>query len=405
MTVNYETFEIPAENVPMLRERVEKLAKKARKLGVEEPTFIVEDCPILVASKKNTLGQTIYREYYQVTVGGPAPVIAGWTFLATIDHSQEHVVVRKVADTEELAAEYWKALPVCDHCSHKRRRKDTFLVRNIEDKTLKQVGRQCLRDFLGHDSPEELAKFFTYIREFIAACKDPDDEHVWREHGVYGVIPLDFLSQVAACIRVDGWVSRTAAKYSMTERATASMAFMFLTTSKKDLEKSGAKVPPISETDSLVAEKAIEWVKNIDAKTDYERNIKAVASNKLVTYKNSGLMASIVQAYNRFIGEETNRKTKNIINEWLGQVGERITTTVKVEMLKNLDTDEFPRTLVKLLSMEGHRITWFASSGEALDEFRRIYGEDTVTSVKLTVKKHDLFQGQKQTLVNRVVLA
>jgi hypothetical protein len=115
-------------------------------------------------------------------------------------------------------------------------------------------------------------------------------------------------------------------------------------------------------------------------------------------------MASIVQAYNRFVGEETKRKSQNITNEWLGKVGERVETTVKVEMMKDLDNTDFPRTLVKLLTMEGHRLTWFASSSEALNQFRKIYGEEATLHIKATVKKHDLFQGQKQTMVSRVAL-
>lgn len=88
--------------------------------------------------------------------------LEGWEFLGTV-HSLGEEAVLNAAPGKQIPEEYRTAKPVCDHCETARHRKDTFIV--SKDGQTRRVGRNCLRDFLGHASAEALVRYLYKFKD------------------------------------------------------------------------------------------------------------------------------------------------------------------------------------------------------------------------------------------------
>jgi hypothetical protein len=204
-------FAVPEQRLGWLREKLGKLARKAQKLGCEQPTLVVGDS-FLKESVDAETGTKTYIQYFNVVVTGPAPRINGWSFVATLDHADGEVVVRTSPEFKDGLPKHFRTADPrhCDHCQKLRMRNETFVLRNDAGE-FKRVGRQCLRDFFGHEAAASLAA----VAELLwAACETAEAADA-EGGGVGGGNYVDlneYLLFVAAAIRQEGWLSRGAAR-------------------------------------------------------------------------------------------------------------------------------------------------------------------------------------------------
>ena len=158
---------IPSENIETLKAKFEKLQRKARRIGYTG-VLRLNIGEIQEETHKNSSGYTTVSYWYPVTVEGEAPVIPGYAFIATLEHTEAGVIVRAVPGMvaeSELVAWRGNVTQECQHCGLRRNRNDTFLIREEATKTVKQIGRQCLRAYMGYESPEHLADLATILQE------------------------------------------------------------------------------------------------------------------------------------------------------------------------------------------------------------------------------------------------
>ena len=105
-----------------------------------------------------------------VHVSGDAPIVGSYEFLASIDLVDGLNIVRARPDLGDdvLDRRFFERSTECEHCNRERQRNEVFVVRHTETGEQLRVGRSCLRDFLGTDTPEKVAsifRFFAHIRE------------------------------------------------------------------------------------------------------------------------------------------------------------------------------------------------------------------------------------------------
>lgn len=81
-------------------------------------------------------------------------------------------------------------------------------------------------------------------------------------------------------------------------------------------------------------------------------------------------------------------------SDWVGQVGEKIEIEVSVDSVRSVNGYYGMTYLYKLIDSSGNDLTWFASRN-ALEGLTNI-------KIKATVKKHDQYNGRKQTVLTRV---
>jgi len=398
------TYTIPVPRFWELEEKIGKLNKRAAKLNLPTITYTVLDTENRAAGVDD-FGREMFVQWYTVEVNGVTPKFAGWTFAATLDQLDGGNSIRKVPGTPEAPEAYRTSKPTCDHCGLDRRRTATFLVYN-EQGEWKQLGRQCIADFLGGADPHSIAAALTFLLELDDFGSDGDSDGFGGGGGYVARTSIfSLLSWSAATIRQFGWMSRTEAKNDWSGRALATadrINNFFEAHTAKQREEWHIDSP--NDDDNLLAFATLQHWNADAASNDYTHNVKLVLSQGLVEPKQYGIAISAVASYNRYLGKVAERKAtesrKAVVTAHVGTVGVRqVIEDVEVIGCVAREGDYGMTTIVNFLDAEGQSLTWFAS-GDKTEEFKL---SSTIT-VLATVKKHSEYNGRKQTVLNRVTI-
>lgn len=456
-TIEEAIYSVPGRNLPTLLERIEKLNKRCRKLGITE---IAVDTAVEYtahrfkhtghggkrwvkpgelekareeAAKAREWNQVHYREtgvvmdWHTVRVQGTAPKYAGWKFIATLeplptdDGTTLNLVMTVPGETCPTTYMRPEAVGVCDHCKAKRRRKQTFVVRHDDGRTL-AVGRNCIKDFLGHADPQRLATWAEILMELGRLGGESEDLE-WSHGGSYGEPTYDaeyYLGWVAGVMRCYGWTSKTVAmQEDNTLQSTASRVDFILNPPsftgkyaaerRAEWEAERAKCTP-TEEDKAKAAAALEWAKGLDLDAlmeqdgeSYLANVAAVARASKVTRRTAGLVASIVQAADRAAGKAAQRAARAArpASLHMGELKARGTYRVRVDKI-------IPRESVYGVTLITRLAAWDDARGDYLNDMVWFCTgelgmvEGNAYEVKATVKAHEEYNGRPQTVVNRV---
>ena len=393
-----KTFLVPVENMGKLTVRFEKLSRQVVRLvkkGYQAAPVSFEVLEVVKVPRPDGAPDLICN---RVSIMGETPRIAGWTFLATLQHLEGGTILRSVptASEEQVAklSTYRDVDSSCDHCHTNRLRVDTFVVVSDAGET-KQVGRQCLRDFLGGVSPEEVAAYAQILVEAVSAAEDC--ERGGGEGDTCAVSLEQYLPFVASAVRTGGWFSRTAARDMPGRLATADVAWTFGVFPSKDIKRGDLIVP--SSEDQSKAKVALEYVSEaLEGRSDgdlsdYEHNLRVMIRTGWTDLRGAGIAASLLSCYDRMVGKVAEKRAM-AASQHVGEVGKR-QVFASLTVLKVVDIDgEFGTTHLHIFRDEaGNLLKWFASN-ERLQTGNQY-------NVKGTVKKHDEYQGTKQTMLTR----
>ncbi len=271
-------FLIPAGNLKKFEDSCAKLSRKSVKVGGEEFSPIVIGYQGEGSSMK-----------YEVYVDVDTLEIGGWMFVAKLDHSQETgTIIRALPNTGITMPDVYRHSKAdCDHCNQNRRRRDTFIVMNIETGEFKQVGSTCLEMFFDKN-PQDIAKraeLYSYIKDAADALEhEPTGmtDHRW--------VPMEaFLNHVAMTVRKHGWVSGKYA-YENNVISTKTASFHSYMSNEQDL----------FGDDVELATDALKWARSFEHKdslSDYEHNVLTIANSPFIQANQLGIAASIVGVY------------------------------------------------------------------------------------------------------------
>jgi hypothetical protein len=395
------TFSIPEENLPQLQEILAKLNKRAAKLKVEP--IVIEFLGTHIKRRDLGNGNSYDVLYHDIAIEGVTPKLAGWSFVATLNHivgdDGETLTLIKAIPDVEIPATFRDAEPVCNHCGFKRKRIDTFILRN-EDGTFKQVGRNCLVDFLGGADPKVVAAQLEMLIDLVSAINEFDDRY-----DMGGTFSRDrsfnlreYLLYVASSIRAYGWVSRkTAREVGGEASSTTAFDIWFAKDGAKQAKFKRDGAYP-TDVDAKMVDDAMSWAETTlhsqdsGALNDYQYNLKVATSSSRIDFRFTGIVASLIYAYTIDLGRREERA--NLMgSKFVGEVGKRQVFAVKVINARPYVSDFGSGTIVKATTADGDVIMWFGSGQYAL-------GADLI--VKGTVKKHNDYKGVKETQLNRV---
>lgn len=329
-------------------------------------------------------------------ITGDTPKYNGWTFVAALQHLDGENIVRALPG-QSLPETYRTRGPVCDHCKQVRRRNDTYVVRHEDGRTM-QVGSTCIADFLGSDQAGKIADAASLLAE-ARGLAEGGCEGMGSPNG--DRLMSDYLPFVAWDVRTNGWMSRTAAR-ERGGQATADHAWALLTDAKA---RSKANAEP-TDDDKALALAAEEWAETLSDATvnaergDYLHNVRAVARTGLTTYRTAGIAASMITAYQRAIGaarQKAARAAAPKSDTYVGSVKERLSLDVTLDFVTGFETDYGYKCVLKFKTAEGATLTWKTASDAGISR------DDVGKAYKLTgtVSKHELYKGEKQTIVLR----
>lgn len=282
--------------VPEFRQKLAKLAGKARKLGVELPavTLIREEVLDVLNEDNEPTGEVAHFHVYS----GERRLIRlpGWSLAATIQHTSEGNILRAVPDLV-LPPSYRTDDPTCDHCGVSRRRYETFALIH-EDGRFARVGRNCLADFLGRHSADTILALAGIASSEEAIFNEYEEEgYGFGGGGMKRWKPLDIAAFTVATIATHGWMSRGAARDRENATATADVVYNHLCPPPKFKRT----VPSPTEEQVEEARAALAWAQSIDAESasDYLWNCRVLAGLGSWTPAELGVGCSIVAAYQR----------------------------------------------------------------------------------------------------------
>ena len=390
-------YMIPAHNLGYLKEKLDRLNVKALKLNL--PMITMKE--VAVHKREDSDNPLIVRIYHEVEVKGLEPKIAGWQFLATIQHTPEGNIVRAIpsAEGEEIDTRPYRMVEAtCEHCRLERNRKDTYLLSN--GSLLKQVGRSCMRDFLGHGSPEAIAsalEVWDALRRLFSDCEDEDLDGGCPDERFYAL--EHYMSYVAEAVKRIGWVSaRDADEFRISTRMTVDCNFADIRSNDSKIR--AAAFHPCDESKEL-AKAAIAWCRETFGKrdphelNDYEFNLKTAIATDELLIRNCGIAASLIAVYKRHL-EDVAKASAGGSNEWLGAEKAKLegieTTLISVKAFPSYMGDT--RYLHTFKDSLGNTIIWWT----ATDPWQE-GGKYTIAG---TVKKLSEYRGTKQTELTRV---
>ena len=427
--VGGSVFRVVDAKLDDLTDRIAKLNKKAVKLGTEPISLIVSDehaqevikearpaMDAVEASLEAIEGTRNYVErvvdYTFVIVNGETPMIAGWVFVATLDHEADEgadqgvgirrapvgVFLRSRIGEEAAAAvegadltAYRHAGNDCEHCGFNRRRKQTYVLYEIETGELRQIGSTCLTDYTGAgNNPERIARWAEWLEGLYRDLRGggEDDDGYGSGGGRIAVRTVDYLANVAAMIRERGWRSRWSRNaYGDSERnydATADVAMGNIN------ERVAKNRVPVTDEDYSEAQAALDWVRDDlgdqDELDEFQHNLVTYCTSDYVPQRGDGFVAYAVMARRRAVEKvlETERQAKAAVeSEWIGEIKERLRgLRFHVTFTREFPGDFGTRLLTKGHDDDGNLLVWWSSSV--------FLKQGHTYELDATVKRHDI---------------
>lgn len=399
------TYKVPEANLPQLKARLAKLAKRCARIKVQAPVLTVGEFEERRWTDPVTELDRITR-IYTVTLDAPEkPCIEGFTFVGTIAPVTDEAgsllgnVLRMVPGNEAPQA-YRNATNRCDHCNTYRNRLETFLIQ-AADGSYKQIGRNCLANYISLGNPHamaELAQVLIDAADLCTMAEDEDGGFGGGTHHVERVALDDVLAIAASAIRLYGWRSNAVAReYNTTSTSMRVSDWVF--GGPKERETFEHKLVVV-EADTKLAEETMEWLGTLgEPENDYLYNLSLLAKAVSVTNKNFGIACSAINAYSRAKEREIRRnkaKESDINSQYIAQPGERLDFEALVVYSTIFESD-WGKTNFYKMKQGDNVVVYFASTPMGWDQ-----GE--TVKFKATVKKHELREGIKQTVVTRAKL-
>lgn len=383
-------MEIPVYNLERLESKLLKLNKRAEKLGFEKFTLTISKRFTKSIGKKDSERLVDFAE---VSLTGPTIKINGWQFVAKFELSESGTIVHNIMPEISIPSELKSRAGECEHCQSNRARKDTFILID-ESGILKQVGRQCLKDYLGyHGTPEHILQIAQIAYE-INNISEGDDESD-QDHASFGhdfrIPGKSFLIYVCTACRLFGYKNRIMVQDSFHPILTTgeSAWLSYISKSPDELQKS------ISAADREQAKLVEDWINSLEGKNDYESNIKILLTDG-VRWESKNILASAVQGYNRAKESESREK---LVNEHFGEVGKRQQMILTYLGEKSFETQFGVMSIMRFRTETGNLAIWKTGTG-----WNKQVSVGCSVSVKATIKEHSEYKGFKQTLLNRVTL-
>lgn len=326
---------------------------------------------------------------FDVTITGEPPRYAGWRFLAAVDAVDGGTVLRFPAGVAASVRNDEVVAGRCDHCHTRRARRSTVLVVHEDSGRVVQVGRSCLKDFLGHAT---LPVFLT-------------DDEVTAEitRGVPGVpTAWDTRSVIAyawAAVEAFGWTPTAGVEYGRTPtRDTVRLALAGGAGSGPVL---AALAPHLADGARNAPGIIAALLAGLTETSGFQANLTAVLRGKAVEARQVGLAVSAIPAHRRLLEQQNalpGASGASVVVEHVGRVGEKVTVSGVVRLALRVAGFTFRSPDNVLLVVDGG--TAVAKMTTAAAWAYQVHPGEPVT-ITGTVKAHTDWKGTKQTVLTR----
>jgi hypothetical protein len=414
-----QTITILTDRLPAAIKALDKLVKKANRYDNDPITYTIGK-PVLIMEQIQKFSEASGRyEWFEtdkvvvshtdIEIDGSAPIYGNHEFLAHVEIGETGNIIDSSPEASvEIDHEFRTSTGRCDHCHTNRQRKDVYIVLDRKTGQQHQIGRTCLRDYMGIDNPKKVAARFAFWPEIRVL----EEEYEGWGPSTWVKSISEVLSYTATIIRLYGWCSKGQAYDD--DYLTSTCDRVLFASGQRPLpirgdDSSGREWDQIQDAhcreDYEIAKSTLAWVRRLeDVKADYLWNLKLICESDFITDpKRMGILVSAVSAYHRDV-EKALRLSKDrqaaANSNWVGEIKERLRDIpVTLQMQRVIGSGDWgDQLLVKFIDDKGNLFSWFTGTGTGLE----IGQQATLTG---TVKCHKEYQGAKETVLSRCKVA
>lgn len=392
-------YTIPVSQIDALVKKVDALNKKSVKLRLDSHiTFRLTGVQKIERVEDTDYdGNVIKKDVLveNVVLSGDAPKLNGYRLIAVLSQFEGQLLIETVPN-ESVDVRFRSANPTyCEHCKMARKRSETFIV-SSDGGVQTQVGRQCLKDFLGHGDVAGLITWGELFGELDANFRGG-----WGGGGAPLYRMDEVLPLVCMSVREHGWVSRGVARDDYTKRATADDVLSII--DKRPITWREAA----TDIDHDHADVVMKFVQNAllekgrETLNDYEYNLAVVFDREVpvMDTRTAGIACSGIAYYNNATKQRAERES-GAASKHIGAVGDKV--KIEVEVYSKGFHESMYGTTVRLNMKDaaGNVIVTFGTGSDLWDmEVGEKY------TIKGTIKSLDSYNGIEQTMLTRVKLA
>ena len=333
--------------------------------------------------------------------------INDWAFVGTIEFTDNGNIIRLADNSFEgkIPSKYLHTPKICEHCGKIRNRKDTYLIYNDKTNEFKQVGSSCLLDYTQGLDADECAKIMACLDK-VKNLGDVDyikDEFFNSYSSSSCGCDNTIKNYAIALIKAKGYHKMDNGIGSASDLC----AFYFHDCFKEDWEREFSKLTLASDDEvKAIDEYAQQY---IESNNMYMRNASLAWLKGCIEYRDFGLICSFINTY---LKEVAKRSAIDRNNEFVGNIGDRI--TIKVASYRCLFSNSYEvayHTWVgsytyEIIDEEGHTFIWKSSKdfdlcGVTTKEGYGEFCDCKVKEIVATIVAHDEYKGIKQTKLSR----
>lgn len=391
------TYTTTKVNFEELTKKVNRIFKKLDKIGgsykFEVVRTFVKEVPVYAELKDEIRHEVAYKflhnmnvECVEYVLEFDHYVVGNYRVGAVVEATTGDNLVYNVDETINFA-NYATSTIRCDHCkTNHRRAKAIVLVNNENEADQVMVGTACIKDFIGYNV-EQFAKYFKEIESIILDNSEPRifdyETHLYNE----ALDVEDYLTYCVNIITTKGYYKEL----------------------KEDALRAMKKNHEVKDTDREAAKKVIEYFTNMDNTDDsFVNNVKLYVTGKAPVTKENGFVAYAYELYKRMIEKEAKDKAlaeEKANTKFVGNVGDKITTKVKVIIAGGYNTEYGYTTIYKMTDENNNVYIWKTSTFfEVVKENGHCVPapECEEITIRATIKDHSEYRGEKQTVLTRV---
>ena len=360
-------YEIPEYRVENLTKKINRLIRK----GADIIFQMVSEEPIMVKDNNGS-----YHRCFEYEISGEYK-INGWEFVATLEHTSNGNLIRKIRDDIKIPNEYRTCPAKCDHCNSNRgrARKDTYIVYNEDTLEFKQVGSSCLKEYTGLDA-EICAMYASILKEAESASfEDEEWDEEMKALANAGVID-SFTYFNSSYIK---WL----ANKIISESGYTKGKMSDIIYKKLDNKDTNNKI------DSKLDNEIKKYLDTLDTENDFNYNMQTIWNMEYVQSKHFALIAVAIYSY-------TTYKVNSEGTEYAGEIGDKIELQVKnCRVLYRKDNRGYSyyaedTKVYEIIDNNGLTYIW--------DTPQTVESGDVI---KATIKQLKEFRGKKQTVITR----
>lgn len=400
------TATVLAQFADLARARLEKLQRRAARYD----QVIAWTETARVETRSRPLWDGSKEKYEQAVVDfdvqGEAPRVGPYRFVAEVERTPGGNLISALGGAEigDLGRE-WDGR--CEHCNKPRGRTKAYVVEHAETGDRKIVGKTCLRDYTGCDTPAGAIALFAYEREPLG-----DDEESWGGYTPWYESTRYIIAAARAAIALWGWRPNSACAGG--ERSTSGYISLLWSRGKErelhrfEIDSLNGEMKLRADEYVTIADNILAWGADLQPRNDYEHNLKIALASDTVGSKTFGLVVSACAAYDKqqavIVEREERAKAAaeaNAASFHYGDEGVRYRgVDVTVERTIGMPDRGFgPSVLYMLRTADGAVLKWFTGSAPRANGKRIEQGDSFPCD--FTVKRHEEYKGTAQTIVTR----